>query len=404
MLSDQLQQLLTAYVDGELTNRQRKAVMRLLRRSPEARNQLRKLQEDARRLRALPRHHLDSEFTARVMRAVRQQRAEANRRRATREAVFPLWTGVAAAAAVLLAVGLGSYFYFAQPGLDDAPDSRMAYTTPTPVDPPPPPKDGSREEGSTQVVQLPVKPAEAPNQSPRPEQLPMPEIAANDKPKDPVNPDGIIASETPQPDMEMFKPAVVKPPFYLLEEVRKLQVDRLVKGFGPETALRIELPCFDTAKGFRRLQDALKDVAVALAVDAAAQNRLSKPRLRSNYVLFLEDLTADELARVLTRVGSDDKKAAQARPKPDGQFGTMVVNRLSDADRKELSDVLRVDPRVLQAGAGKGKGAERLALAVTYNPERPKANSPEVKRYLDNRRPARAGALQVLLVLRETPR
>ena len=83
-----------------------------------------------------------------------------------------------------------------------------------------------------------------------------------------------------------------------------------------------------------------------------------------------------------------------------------VVNRLSDADRKELSDVLHVEARALQPGAGKGRGAERLALAVTYNPEqgRPRPNSPEVKRYLDNRRPARPGALQVLLVLREAPR
>jgi hypothetical protein len=43
-------------------------------------------------------------------------------------------------------------------------------------------------------------------------------------------------------------------------------------------------------------------------------------------------------------------------------------------------------------------------MAVTYNPERPKPNSPEVKRYFDNRKPARPGALQVLLVLREAPK
>ena len=118
----------------------------------------------------------------------------------------------------------------------------------------------------------------------------------------------------------------------------------------------------------------------------------------------MEDLTAEELARALAKVGSDDKKAAEVRPKPDGQFSKMVVNLLSDADRKELSDVLRVEARQLQAGSGKSKGAERLALAVTYNPERPKANSPEVKRYLESRKPARPGAIQVLLVLRETPR
>src|SRR6476469_3787745 len=107
MLSDQLRQLLTAYVDGELTNRQRKAVQRLLRRSPEARALLRRLQEDARRLHALPRHQLGEEFTARVLRAVRQRQAERRRRPAAREATFPVWAGFAAAAAVLLAVSFG---------------------------------------------------------------------------------------------------------------------------------------------------------------------------------------------------------------------------------------------------------------------------------------------------------
>src|SRR5205814_1260964 len=122
MLPDQLRQLLTAYVDGELSNRQRKAVERLLRRSPAARTLLRQLQEDARRLRALPRHHLGEEFTARVLRAVRQRQAQGRRTEAARRAAFPVWAGVAAAAAVLMAVGFGSFLYFAQPTHDTPPD------------------------------------------------------------------------------------------------------------------------------------------------------------------------------------------------------------------------------------------------------------------------------------------
>jgi len=227
-----------------------------------------------------------------------------------------------------------------------------------------------------------------------------PVVAENDKPKDP----DVIGQETPLPDMEMFKPHVVKPPFHLLTDVREIQADRLRKDFAEETALRIELPCTDTVKGFRRLQLALKDAGITLVIDREAQNRLDKSRLRSHHAIFVEDLSADELARALARVGSEDRKAAQAKPKPDGQFSKMVVTRLSDADRKELSEVLRVDVRQLQPGAG--KGTERLALAVTYNPElgRPRPNSPEVKRYLDNRKPGQPGAVQVLLVLRELPK
>src|SRR5262245_49417765 len=111
MLSDRLRQLLTAYVDGELTNRQRKAVVRLLRRSPEARALLRKLQQDAARLRALPRRRLDDEFTARVVAAARRQ-ARQRRQESARPATIPVWVACAAVAAILLAVGVASYFYF----------------------------------------------------------------------------------------------------------------------------------------------------------------------------------------------------------------------------------------------------------------------------------------------------
>jgi len=132
----------------------------------------------------------------------------------------------------------------------------------------------------------------------------------------------------------------------------------------------------------------------------SALNRLSKPRLKTNFAVWVEDLTAEELARVLARLGSDDKKAVQARPQPDGQFSKMVLNPLSDADRKELAQLLRADLRPVTAAKPAAK-AERLALLVAYNPERPQAGSPQLKRYFDSRRPLHTGGLQALLVLRE---
>ena len=55
MLLDRYRQLLTAYVDGELSSRQRRHVVRLLHRSAEARRLLRQLEADAKSLRDLPR-------------------------------------------------------------------------------------------------------------------------------------------------------------------------------------------------------------------------------------------------------------------------------------------------------------------------------------------------------------
>src|SRR5207237_513841 len=83
------------------------------------------------------------------------------------------------------------------------------------------------------------------------------------KPKEPIKPDD-PGTERPftSPEMEMFKPAIVKPPFALLENVRDIQADKLRREIEKETALRIELPCRDTAKGFRRVQAALKEVGI----------------------------------------------------------------------------------------------------------------------------------------------
>ena len=70
MLSEQLRRLLTAYVDGELSHRQRRAVRRALRASEKARDLLVALQQDAECLRRLPRPSLGEDFTRRVVRAV----------------------------------------------------------------------------------------------------------------------------------------------------------------------------------------------------------------------------------------------------------------------------------------------------------------------------------------------
>src|SRR3984893_2193595 len=114
MLPDRYRELLTAYVDGELSTRQRKAVSRLLHRSEEARNLLEQLQQDADVLRGLPRLRLDRDLSSQVLLTIHQRRLHPGRHRVTvPPPAFPAWTGLAAAAAVLFVIGVGSYMYFA---------------------------------------------------------------------------------------------------------------------------------------------------------------------------------------------------------------------------------------------------------------------------------------------------
>src|SRR5689334_2153121 len=112
MLSDRLSQLLTAYIDGELSARQRKAVQRLLHRSAEARALVRQMEEDARLLRGLPRRKLGPDFAQRVLGTIADRPVQLSRRaRLSRVPAYPAWGVLAAAAAVLFVVGISTYLY-----------------------------------------------------------------------------------------------------------------------------------------------------------------------------------------------------------------------------------------------------------------------------------------------------
>lgn len=114
MLSETDKQLLTALIDGEVSSRQQKMALRLIKKSPEARNLYQQLLEDAQRLRDMPRVHLPHEFPLQIMREVSHLEtpaAAASTTAAGAAAPFPPWLGLALAASVLVAVTLGSFFF-----------------------------------------------------------------------------------------------------------------------------------------------------------------------------------------------------------------------------------------------------------------------------------------------------
>src|SRR5437870_4024271 len=76
MLSDQLLQLLTAFVDGELSQRQRKSAVRLLEKSSEARAILKQMQENAHRLKRLPRHKVEPSLVDGIMQAIHERKSQ----------------------------------------------------------------------------------------------------------------------------------------------------------------------------------------------------------------------------------------------------------------------------------------------------------------------------------------
>ena len=74
MLSERIRELLSAYVDGELNERQIEAVRQVLRTSSEAQSHLEKLRADAARMRSLPHHPVTKNLTGVVPRLVAKER------------------------------------------------------------------------------------------------------------------------------------------------------------------------------------------------------------------------------------------------------------------------------------------------------------------------------------------
>jgi hypothetical protein len=446
MLQDRYRQLLTAYVDGELSSRQRRHVARLLRRSPDARELLRKLQADSHVLRHLPRPALPADLAEPVLHTIAERRLKPSQRRIATHSSPSSWVAPlapwAAAASVLLILGMASYLYFAV-SLTQPANSEMAKKDLSPPASPgnPPPRDAAQinpEQASTPpaershpIIDLPV----AVN-PPRGVQPPPDKVRPNDPDKH-VTPSKHETALTDR--LEMFQldrvadllPVIVKVSDLEQESLRK----RLLAELRKESNLRVELPCPNGTKALERVERAAKALRVGLIIDKQAQERI-KLKWRTSYVIYLENITPDELTSFVRQIVAEDRKITANKP-TEAQLDRLILSQMTAQHHKELSTLLGIDPTTTapsatgplgtelhkpltdltaqqlgKALAGQGgpprseagkpapKPPEHVALVLAFNPVRPSPSSDEVKRFLDSRTPARPGTLRVLLLLR----
>src|SRR5579871_5943732 len=101
MISDRVKRLLAGAIDGDLNRRQRRAFEQALEQSPEALELYRGMQEDARRLRLMPRAKLPDDFAARVLEKIELKPAPVQPTIVRKSPQFlPMWANLAAAAAI----------------------------------------------------------------------------------------------------------------------------------------------------------------------------------------------------------------------------------------------------------------------------------------------------------------
>jgi hypothetical protein len=438
MLAERQIRLLTAYVDGELSPTQRRQAGRLLRRSEEARELLRRLQEDSRQLRALPRLAVPTDLSGPILASIGPSRPRPVSRPHPVRATFPAWTGWAAAAAVLLAVAVGSFFSYSGTGPEGQGDSPLATA----------PGDNGKDERVVPDGRL-AKKVDQPPDDPWPDDVTIPEGPPDppeppekkiDPPVRPIKPvsdrlEGpVLTSPSKEPGVKIERVELALPTIHQLADLdRPEAVRRLREQFAAAPAFRVELPARDATRAFTRIRAAATRVGLALVIDPTAQARLRKPQFRHDYAVFVENITPADLVVLLRTVARADRLAAAKKPAEQRLGGALVVRELSEWDQKELSNLLGVDPvRVRPTAAKKQAGLDirrpldeqtgaNLAALLdgiqgarpgVKQPERaglvvpltgPRSRSLEVRRFLDQRTPAQPGTVQVFLVLRNLP-
>ncbi len=446
MLPDRLYRLLTAYVDGELRTHQHKAVLRLLRRSSEARVLLRQLQGDADGLRSLPRRTIGQDLSGQVLERIAPRSLQPARHAAlTRMPALPVWLSMATAtaAAVLLMVSVGLYFYFAAATRKEAPPNvtpgTLARSDLDEKHKPELPRVAPKEVARSPFIG-PLKPKETDKPRATRETLLVREQLPEPRPESTEVPSEILAAELASREIVFLEPEIKvafivafrdlaqeKPRQELQEVLRKRRVHR------------IDLTCRETAVAIERLRGAFRDQGIGFLIDQDAQAwlnlRLKKPM---EYVLYTENVTPTDMLAILQQLRRQDSNTPGSHPAP-AQFVGLVVNAITDGDHTRLSKLLGVDPtqqevgkpktplgvdihkplasetekQVAQALTGQGGTprpetgkpaavpAERLAVVVV-NRNRPRPASPEVKQFLNSRKETRSGTFKLLLVLRGT--
>ncbi|MCI0684098.1 MAG: hypothetical protein L0Y71_18470 [Gemmataceae bacterium] len=369
MLSERALQLLTAYVDGELSSRQRKLVMRLLHKSAEARQFLKDLQQDQRRLHELPVRKLDTAFAAEVVRAIEIQPAAPTPTTVPLRR-WPAWTRYAVAAAVLLALSAGLW---------------LSNRQPTPVD---------------LIIADNKKPAP-------PEQ------------KVPGKHDALVASVVEGAASGFLEPvpparAGMKLDF---DELAKTQWhEHIVGGMAKQQAVHLDVAVTNQRQAVRRLETVLQNKGIRVVVDPPARAKLGAVHPRTEFVIYAENIRPDELAAMLYELGTDERARTSIE--------ALTLSAVTEDDRKQLSGLLGIkaeelrDPPVQQQPLGtfipkKDKapataqanpvraGAEARVAMVLANASRTGALSSELKYFLHQRRQLQPGALQVIVIVHQ---
>jgi hypothetical protein len=429
MIPDDVSRLIAAFVDKELDADERQKVIRLARRSRRVRKLLLQLHNDARALRSLPRAALGQDLSETVLRQIASQKVRVARQTALKvRDPMPAWVGMATAAAVLLALGAGLYFYVLGVQADrtsaqrkQLPDQLVLSRTP---------ESSPRAEDRPTIDPPRKETASAPAPSvktiePKHDVLPGSNNVANSRQPDPKSltaPEPpLVSGIKPMPPpvrADVSSPLIVPLRDLNQQKWRSQLLAELAKGDG----CRIELACQETAAGVARLQEEFEAQGFSFLLDKDAKGRIAVPFPNTSYALYLESVTPNQILVVLERAGMEWDASPKNRGRHAADFEKVSVRTLTAKDRVGFTKLLGLAPSILepqvvdevvrkfggQGGAraemghakNKFQGRKAVVVAAHEYDSRPATLPPlsqEIRQFFEARRERQSGSIRTLI-------
>jgi hypothetical protein len=361
-MNDQLQRKLTAYVDGELSPRERAGVERLVADNPLASDLLKSLASDSARLKALPSVTAPPDLAREVLKLIEISGRKPRARHAARS---PSGWWHVAAASVVFALGAGSYWLLKDLARPDLPGASggLAAVSDEPA------------RGSNVLPPSVALPTEANPPRARTEQEPdRPGVGGDaasqaiDKRNDVADAAKVGAGQANDIAKEATVPTFAEPDYLTspmlgptkkfktmdlrlppIVDLKTARLDELFAGLDRDNLYGLDLVCNDNAKALARFQSACQTAGIRTPLQPHLGKRIAVPCMA-----YLENVSAAQLAKLLTALRDQDAKAEEAQ-KGDGQFESLFVQTLDEAGRKGVAEALGVTPSTLNPPAASGR-------------------------------------------------
>ncbi|MBI2805507.1 MAG: hypothetical protein HYX68_11065 [Planctomycetes bacterium] len=372
MLSEKMIQLVTAFVDGELTQRQRKAVVRLLEKSSAARALLKELQENAHRLKKLPQRKVEPSLVEDVLKAIAETQAQPAAPapvRGARRRWLPHVAASLAASLLIVALGIVCWNAFQEPG-GPATDKSIAKN------------DGT------------------PKKKVEPKAKPGPVVTPTPKPVNPLI--GEIIAGTAR-DFGATDPVVQVFAAQFQDFQKPMVLDRFSTELREKRTVQFDVTVKNNFVAMERLKAALNEHGVLIESDPSATKDLQGKAKREFWV-YADNLTHEELTQIVQELAKADTTGKGKRV--ESPYKKLTLTPITSAETQKVARLLGVEPSKLQlpkdkVGNPKRDPSKRWDRSVVVLPTTPGATpSEEIRRFVNQRRP-QGDSIQVLIKIRQ---